>query len=265
MDIEAAVVRAPHSEFTVEPARLDSPRDDEVLVRASGHRYLPHRHRDRGADPASAHALRARARGSGGRARDGQGRKRPGEGRSRRPDFHELRHLPRLLVRASRLLRVVPDAQFRRPSRGWLRHGARCRRRASQCSVLRSVVVRNSRNLARAQCNQGAPGCALEVPGRARLRVHDGRGNGSQRPETSAGGDFRHLRDGCARVCVAPGCEDHGLPSHRGSQIGSRAASSSRGSSARRTSSTRARRISIRNSRDSVASTAPSTPPGCRR
>jgi aryl-alcohol dehydrogenase len=33
MDIKAAIVRAPHSQFTVEPARLDSHRDDEVLVR----------------------------------------------------------------------------------------------------------------------------------------------------------------------------------------------------------------------------------------
>ena len=33
MDIQAAVVRAPNSPFNVEPARLDSPRDDEVLVR----------------------------------------------------------------------------------------------------------------------------------------------------------------------------------------------------------------------------------------
>ena len=33
MDIKAAIVRAPHSQFSVEPARLDTPRDDEVLVR----------------------------------------------------------------------------------------------------------------------------------------------------------------------------------------------------------------------------------------
>jgi aryl-alcohol dehydrogenase len=33
MDIKAAVVRAPHGPFTVEPVRLDAPRDDEVLVK----------------------------------------------------------------------------------------------------------------------------------------------------------------------------------------------------------------------------------------
>jgi aryl-alcohol dehydrogenase len=33
MDIQAAVVRAPNSPFSIEPVRLDAPRDDEVLVR----------------------------------------------------------------------------------------------------------------------------------------------------------------------------------------------------------------------------------------
>ena len=33
MDIKAAVVRAPHAPFAVEPVRLDAPRDDEVLVK----------------------------------------------------------------------------------------------------------------------------------------------------------------------------------------------------------------------------------------
>jgi aryl-alcohol dehydrogenase len=33
MDIKAAVVRAPHAPFTVEPAKLDAPRDNEVLVK----------------------------------------------------------------------------------------------------------------------------------------------------------------------------------------------------------------------------------------
>ena len=33
MDIKAAIVRAPHAPFVIEPVRLDAPRDDEVLVK----------------------------------------------------------------------------------------------------------------------------------------------------------------------------------------------------------------------------------------
>ena len=45
MKIKAAVTRAPHAPMSLETLEIEAPRANEVLIRISAVRRLPHRHR----------------------------------------------------------------------------------------------------------------------------------------------------------------------------------------------------------------------------